>query len=397
MKKKNIKIKHRKYSLYQRKKSKGRKVLTVVLMIVLIAGLCVLGYGLGRPLVDYFSGRNTESQPSSAWNPPTTAATNEQTSDGTSEASGAATTEPTAEAQPQAKSVSAFILPESAVLSSESLNSALAAAKNGGYTDVTVTLKDETGSFLYKTAVEGVAESQITGTLTAKQIAEIITKAGFTPCARINTLLDRTSQTYGGENICYMIADGGIWHDYYVDRGGKSWLNPFAEGTAKYLAAITAELSEAGFGSVILANTVYPAFNPQDYTNFLRQLSISDSSARLEALWNVISACADAAKPSGTAVLLEMNGADLFADEKGLTTAEPAGDKQKLKTVSLLVDFTPAEKAGYAETKAFIGRLSAMYSGQSFSVRLTASGFSGSALEEVRRAFSDSEITVYSE
>ena len=396
MKKKNIKIKHRKYSLYQRKKSKGRKVLTVVLMIVLIAGLCVLGYGLGRPLVDYFSGRNTESQPSSAWTPPTTAATNEQTSDGTSEASGAATSEPTTEAQ-SAKSASAFILPESAVLSSESLNSALAAAKNGGYTDVTVTLKDETGSFLYKTAVEGVAESQITGTLTAKQIAEIITKAGFTPSARINTLLDRTSQTYGGENICYMIADGGIWHDYYVDRGGKSWLNPFAEGTVKYLAAITAELSEAGFGIVILANTVYPAFNPQDYTNLLRQLSISDSSARLEALWNVISACADAAKPSGTAVLLEMSGADLFADEKGLTTAEPAGDKQKLKTVSLLVDFTPAEKAGYAETKAFIGRLSAMYSGQSFSVRLTASGFSGSALEEVRKAFSDSEITVYSE
>lgn len=397
MKKKNIKIKHRKYSLYQRKKSKGRKVLTVVLMIVLVAGLCVLGYGLGRPLVEYFSGKNTESQPSSAWTPPTTAATGEQTSDSTSEASGAATTEPTAEAQPHAKSVSAFILPESAVLSSESLNSALAAAKNGGYTEVTVTLKDETGSFLYKTAVEGVAESQITGTLTAKQIVEIITKAGFTPSARINTLLDRTSQTYGGENICYMIADGGIWHDYYVDRGGKSWLNPFAEGTAKCLAAITAELSEAGFGSVILANTVFPVFNQQDYTNFLRQLSIADSSARLEALWNVISACADAAKPSGAAVLLEMSDADLFADDKGLTSAEPAGDKQNLKTVSLLVDFTPGDKAGYAETKAFIGRLSAMYSGQSFSVRLTASGFSESALAEVRKAFSDSEITVYSE
>ena len=38
MKKKNIKIKHRKYSLYQRKKSKGRKFLTGLLMVILVAG-----------------------------------------------------------------------------------------------------------------------------------------------------------------------------------------------------------------------------------------------------------------------------------------------------------------------------------------------------------------------
>ncbi|MGN1340279.1 MAG: putative glycoside hydrolase [Oscillospiraceae bacterium] len=395
-KKKNIKIKHRKYSLYQRKKSKGRKALTVVLMIVLIAGLCVLGYGLGRPLVEYFSGKSNTSEPTSAWTPPvTTPATGETTAEATPDAP--ATAEATTDAVQNAGTASAYILPESAVLSSESLNSALAAAKNTGCTDITVTLKDETGYFLYKTAVAGIPESQITGTLTAKQIADIITKAGFNPRARINTLLDRTSQTYGGENICYMIADGGIWHDYYVDRGGKSWLDPFAAGTSKYLAAITAEISQAGFGSVILANTIYPAFNTQDYSNFLRQLPIGDDSARLEALWNVISACNAAAKPNGAELLLEMSDADLFADSKALTSAEAASDKTKLKAVSLLVDFNPEEKTGYVETKAFIGRISAMYSGTNWAVRLTTSGFSGTALAEVRRAFSDSGITVFSE
>ena len=63
MKKKNIKIKHRKYSLYQRKKSKGRKFLTGLLMVILVAGLCVLGYGLGKPLVEYFSNRGNEPPP----------------------------------------------------------------------------------------------------------------------------------------------------------------------------------------------------------------------------------------------------------------------------------------------------------------------------------------------
>lgn len=396
MKNKKIKIKHRKYSLYQRKRSKSRKVLTVLLMVVLVAGLCVLGYGLGRPLVNYFQNRGNESQTSSAWTPPSSAEIS-SSAEGTSDRSTAeATKEPTQEAQEQ-KTVNSFILPESAVSSSESLNSALAAAKNGNYTDITVTLKDESGNFLYKTGIDGIPETQITGSLTAKQIADIITKAGFIPRARINTLLDRTSQTFGGENVCYMIADGGIWHDYYVDQGGKSWLDPFEDATAKYLSAITSEISDAGFRSIILANTRYPAFNPQDYTNFLRQLNISDDTARLEALWKVTDACVTAAKPSGAEIAVEVDSADLLADEKALTSAEITSDKAKLKNTVLMVDYSPEDKATYAGTKAYIGKLSVMYSGQTIAVRLQTSGFSADALADVRKAFIDSGIAVLSE
>jgi hypothetical protein len=148
---------------------------------------------------------------------------------------------------------------------------------------------------------------------------------------------------------------------------------------------------------VILANTRYPAFNQLDYTNFLRQLSISDETARLEALWNVISACQKAA--GDTRVTIEMNDEDLFADNNAiaLTTAEAAGDKTKLKTAALLVDYSPADKTGYAETRAFIGKLSAMYSGQEWAVRIQTSGFSAASLEQVRKAFADSGITMFSE
>lgn len=395
MKKKKIKIKHRKYSLYQRKKSTGRKVLTVIIMVVIVAALVVVGYGVGKPLMEYFSGKNTNSEPSSAWTPPASAETSGASAE-TSQTS-TETTEPTKEEQTENKTVNAFILPEAAVLSSDALNSALAAAKNGGYTDIAVTLKDETGNFLYKTSVKDVPEEQITGTLTAKQIADLITAAGFTPRARINTLLDRTTQTYAGKNICYMITDGGIWHDYYVDRGGKSWLDPFNAVTAKYLAAITGEISQAGFSSIILANTRYPAFNNQDYTNFLRDLAIADDSARLNALWNVADACVSAAKSGNSSVLLEVSDEELLSDSVALTSAEPVSDKAKLKTVTLLVDYAPGEKAGYNEARAFIGRLSAMYSGQDIAVRLTASSFSSNALDQVKKAFADADITVYSE
>lgn len=395
MKNKNIKIKHRKYSLYQRKKSKTRKVLTVLLMIVLIAGLCVLGYGLGRPLLDYFNNKGNESETSSAWTPPT-GETSGASSDGSSDVQ--QTSEPeTSEPAQESGTPSVFILPESAVLSSESLNGALAAAKNSGCTDILVTLKDEAGYFLYKTSVSGVPEEQMTGSLTAQQISSIITKAGFVPRARINTLLDRTTLTYDGSNICYMIADGGVWHDYYVDRGGKSWLSPFEQNTAKYLSAITAELANSGFGFITLANTRYPAFNTQDYSNFLRQLSISDDTARQNALWTVIAACNSAAKASSAEISLEMTSDELFSEDRSLTNGEPAASKNKLKAVTLLLDYTPDGTAGYANARTFISKMSALYPEQKFAVRLTGSGFSSDALQQVRKAFSDTDIAVFSE
>lgn len=395
MKNKNIKIKHRKYSLYQRKKSKTRKVLTVLLMIVLIAGLCVLGYGLGRPLLDYFNNKGNESETSSAWTPPT-GETSGASSDGSSDVQ--QTSEPeTSEPAQESGTPSVFILPESAVLSSESLNGALAAAKNSGCTDILVTLKDEAGYFLYKTSVSGVPDEQVTGSLTAQQISSIITKAGFVPRARINTLLDRTTLTYDGSNICYMIADGGVWHDYYVDRGGKSWLSPFEQNTAKYLSAITAELANSGFGFITLANTRYPTFNTQDYSNFLRQLSISDDTARQNALWTVIAACNSAAKASGAEITLEMTSDELFSEDRSLTNGEPAASKNKLKAVTLLLDYTPDGTAGYANARTFISKMSSLYPEQKFAVRLTGSGFSSDALQQVRKAFSDTDIAVFSE
>ena len=395
MKNKNIKIKHRKYSLYQRKKSKTRKVLTVLLMIVHIAGLCVLGYGLGRPLLDYFNNKGNESETSSAWTPPT-GETSGASSDGSSDVQ--QTSEPeTSEPAQESGTPSVFILPESAVLSSESLNGALAAAKNSGCTDILVTLKDEAGYFLYKTSVSGVPDEQVTGSLTAQQISSIITKAGFVPRARINTLLDRTTLTYDGSNICYMIADGGVWHDYYVDRGGKSWLSPFEQNTAKYLSAITAELANSGFGFITLANTRYPTFNTQDYSNFLRQLSISDDTARQNALWTVIAACNSAAKASGAEITLEMTSDELFSEDRSLTNGEPAASKNKLKAVTLLLDYTPDGTAGYANARTFISKMSSLYPEQKFAVRLTGSGFSSDALQQVRKAFSDTDIAVFSE
>lgn len=390
-KKTNIKIKHHNYNLYSKKKSRGKQTLAVILTVAAAAVLCVVGYGAGKPIMEYFGNREQyTSESGSVWTPPTTEDT-----------SHAETVPPAAEsvesAEPPAEEYSlenTFILPEGAALNSGSLNSAIAAAKNGGYTGVAVTLKDADGYFLYKSGIEGIKDGEgIKGALTAEQICDIVTKAGLDPVARINTLMDHVSPS-GVEGIKFVSVEGWTWLDNYAENGGKTWLTPFNKETADFIGEITEELSAAGFKTIVLTNTKFPNFNSVDYSLLA---DIGDSSKRLTALWRVTESARRGAEKNGAEILVEM-GAGLFEAEKLSTDAELAGDKEKLKNLTLLIGYSAESNANvYVEAKTFISKMNALYPGQEYAVLIKGSGFSGNTLAEVKRAFEESEIVVFSE
>lgn len=390
-KKTNIKIKHHNYNLYTKKKRRGKKTLAAILTVAAAAVLCVVGYSAGKPIMDYFKNREQyTSDSSSAWTPPTA----ENTAD-------AETAQPSAEpvesAEPPAEEYAlkdTFILPEGAALNSGSLNSAIAAAKNSGYTGVAVTLKDADGYFLYKSNIDGIKDGEgIKGALTAEQICDIITRAELTPVARINTLMDHISPT-GVEGIKFTATEGWTWLDNYAENGGKTWLSPFKKETADFVGKITEELSAAGFKTIVLTNTKFPNFNTVDYSLLA---DIGDSSKRLTALWRVVESARRGADKNGAVILPEM-GAGLFETEKLSTDAEIAGDKEKLKNLTLLIDYSAENNTNvYIEAKTFIGKMSTLYPGQEYAVLIKGSGFSGNTFAEVKRAFEEAGIAVFSE
>ncbi len=390
-KKTNIKIKHHNYNLYSKKKSRGKQTLAVILTVAAAAVLCVVGYSAGKPIMDYFKNRDQyTSDSSSVWTPPTAEDT-----------SHAETVPPAIESvestEPPAEEYSlenTFILSEGAALNSGSLNSAIAAAKNGGYTGVAVTLKDADGYFLYKSDIEGIRDGEgVRGALTAEQICDIITKAELTPVARINTLMDHISPS-GVEGIKFTATEGWTWLDNYAENGGKTWLTPFNKETSDFIGQITEELSAAGFKTIILTNTKFPNFNSVDYSLLA---DIGDASKRLTALWRVVESARRAAEKNGAEILPEM-GAGLFETEKLSTDAELADDKDKLKNLTLLIDYSAENNTDvYVEAKAFIGKMNALYPGQKYAVLIKGSGFSGSTFAEVKRAFEESGIVVFSE
>lgn len=398
-KKTSIKIKKSKYNLYNKKKSKSRQTLTIVLTIVAACVLAVVGYGVGKPIMDYFQSQSNSSSDS----PVSDSAASPQPSDMSSglseDLSGISSGDSSnTETPPEPiEDIKLYVLPVEATASSASLGSALAAAREAGYNTVAVTLKDENGYLYYKTDMDKVKKTLLVkGTLTAAQISDQISKAGMTPAAKISMLKDRvTPMFFGG----FTFANGGGWLDDYPppEGNGKRWLSPFLTETVDYLKDLTSELSGAGFEHIICYNVRYPAFHPIDTDTYLKHLPVSDKAKRLEALWNVINSAKSAAEENDAKLWVEMNGADLIKSDKYATDAELAANAENLKDVGIIADYSVSGTEGvYDSTVAFAKALKTAAGENNIAVMIKR-GISGTASADIHRAFEENELCTFTE
>lgn len=414
-KKTNIKIKRKKFNLYNRKKSKARQALTVILTIAAACALSIVGYGIGKPVLDYFqnrgqitsddssngsvSGMISDSSDVSESSAPGVAddSNNSDISGGSGNSGGGSdNSQDPADVIPTSDGT-VYFLPDNAAASSASLNSALAAAKSAGYSTVAVTLKDPSGFFYYKTNIAGVKDvDSVKGTLTAQQIYDLVTKAGFVPVARISTLMD--SNNPGSVGGSYELAgETGYWLDNRKEKGGKTWLSPFKNATATFMKNITNEITAAGFKGMICANTRYPVFHSVDITTYLRDLPLTDNAKRTAALWSVLDAINTTASAKDAQVWIEINSEGVLAENAGCTDAEIFSDKTKTAAAKYIFSYTSTGSASdaYKNAKDFAAKAKTAVNGAEMSVLVK--GLSGSALDDVRRAFKEAGIPVYSQ
>lgn len=366
----------------------------IVITVVAACGLGVLGFGLGKPLVEFFNNRNNSTASSeSAWTPPSSEeASSESEIPSSSEESSYVPPEPVR------KMTDVYFLPDNAALSSASLNSALAAAKAAGAGTVAVTLKNDTGNFLYKSKIKSIEKSDvITGTLTAEQICEAVSGAGFIPTAKISTLKDSLCGSRYVTDGGYRITGSGLtWHDNRVEKGGKPWLSPFKTQTLQFMGEITEELSAAGFKNIIAVNTMFPLFHRDDLVNYLSNLPLSDSKARQEALWNVLDSAKAGAEKNGAELWVEVSGENVIAQNRLCTDAELCGSADKLSEIKLIVDYTPSAAAAeaYTNAKTFAESLKTALGDVKFYVVIKG-GYSETALSDIKKAFSETKINVF--
>lgn len=351
-KKTNIKIKRSKINLYNKKKSKARRALKIVITVIVVCGLAVLGYGLGKPLIKYLQEKNN-SDPGSEASALLSSIINSQSAVSTVISTGSSEGDTsTPEAIPQAPRI--FYLSDNAALSEENLAAALADAKSSGCSVVAVTLKDTSGYLLYKSALTSVKDNEINkGTLSASQIAAKISGEGLTPAARINTLMDATAPAYIEGGYRFAESQGGYtWHDNKVEKGGKLWLSPFNSVAVEYISSVSEELSKAGFKHIICANTRFPNFHTVDVGTYLNHLPLKDYTKRAEALWSVLDAAKNGAEKNGAKLIVEVSASAVLATNKSCSDAELLNKNDKLSSVSFIVNYDITKTAANQTTSS---------------------------------------------
>lgn len=395
MKKTKIKVKRSKINIYNKRKNKTKRTVSLIVTIVLACVLAVVGYGVGVPIVNYMKEKKAQTDSSSNNSADSAPQSGEDANSGiTSSAIPVSSTGETSEPEPVEEDIRMYVLPITAAASTEALNSALAVAKEAGYNCAAVTLKDDTGVLHYKSEISRIKDwNKInTGTLSAQQICDIITKAGLTPAARIHTLKDITAPGLFGT---YAFPDGGMWLDNAPELGGKPWLSPFEEASGTYIGEITEELCAAGFKNIVCVDTRFPAFHLVDF-DYLSHLPLNDNAKRCEALWNVIDKAKAGASKNGAKLWVEMSGTNLLSDDKSSLDSELAFDKEKLKGVAIVARYTAIADVSkvYSDAKTFAENVKSAADGAELVV-MTDETLKGSALADAQRAFTEAGLEVF--
>lgn len=332
-KNKTFKVKRSKGRLYKKKKSAGRKVLEVILLVVVAGGLGFLGYSLAGPLIDYIQENGGESV-TTPWEPPESSTPEESESSYTSDSESADTT-----TQPVSDASGSFVLPMSALANQNALTQALKTAESAGCSVIIVPVKDEEGNLLYSSQAAAVKGTDIVmGTMSAAQIAGVIKGRGFASVkALLPTLYDRSTPLYV-EDTGYRFADDSYgWLDNTAENGGKPWVDPFRTGTKQYYSQLAKELVNAGFEEILLSELRFPEFNPYD-ESILPARSFTDTRyTALTTLYRNTSAAAGSGKTAVAIDIADVLGG--FGRSFG-GSAEILSDKSFTGTVYLMIDLT---------------------------------------------------------
>ena len=331
MEKQNIKIKRSKGRLYKKRKSAGRRVAEVILMVLVVGVLGVVGYSAAGPLISYFRGEGGESV-TTPWEPPESSTPEE------SETSDSSDSESTTTTQPVYDGSGAYLLPEDALSNLSALLQALSAAESSGCSVIIVTVKDQEGYMLYNSQLSSIKDTElVTGSMTAAQIVTSVKERGFTGVmALVPTLYDRTTPRFVSDTGYRFADDSYAWLDASADKGGKQWVDPFRSGTRTYYTQLVRELTGAGFDEVLLSELRFPRFTTYDMS-ILDPRSFSDT--RYTALTSLYSSVSSAAS-NKTAVSADI--ADVLSGygNSFAGTAEILSDKSFTGTVYLMIDLS---------------------------------------------------------
>lgn len=340
---KRYKTRSRKKPIFSDKKS-GNSAVEIIIMIVLLAAMVFIGYSVGKPIVDYFSGRPANTTPDNPPPPvegdthlPVTTAPEQDEADPTSEPT--ASSEPALQPQPtEARNILYVAYPGKSGADYDTLVAErVKYAIEHNYSGICIELVADGGAVLYNTQSElaALAEAIVpNGISNLKEAADYAKTSGLTLYARVSALSDHLASWYD-KGVAYMIQGStSRWLDNALSSGGKPWLSPFEQKSRDYIAGFVKEISDAGFDSIILGEVEFPDLRKKDLDYIGDSVK---SQTRYKALGE-FSSYAITSFGDGKQSFVELDAGDIISGKAEILKAP-----DQLGTKNIYVRFNPTE------------------------------------------------------
>ena len=321
---KGFKVRRTKSKIYRRNRSTSHSPLGVIAVIVLLVGLFVLGWFVYQPVYDFITGNISRPPESSSVPEP--------------EPEPEPTPEPLPEPEPEAMKL--LYAPNETMKNPQALEEIAKKAQAAGCNTLLFEVKNNNGDVLYKTnnEIAIACDAVVADALDLNAVTETLAKYNLKPAVRLHTMKDHVSSRKRIAMSVHYLNTEGLWLDNYVDKGGRSWLNPYDTTAQDYNIELARECVDAGAVLVIADSVQFPKAIGMNLAGY------GDTGGKTwsEALNTFATRMNDAVTEKGASFAVATVGTAVTQGYKGL---EYLGSPLQY-TVPLVVNSMPAYWAG---------------------------------------------------
>ena len=269
----------------------AHKVKQLLPIVAAVLAIVLVGFLLGKPVLNMLSGAGKGDSSSSSQIVDTSSKMEDSSvrTDVSQPSSDAQSDNPQPEViQPVAKTRIYYYADTSALSTEAGIDGVIAQMKSKGATHLVFDIKNQDGNLLYASADQYGSQLVADKTVDIKALVSKLSQNGITPVARMYTFMDKLiSNVERSTAVMYQGTDTR-WLDSSAALGGKAWANPASQIMRDYIISLTDEVMSLGIKEIVYAGFHTPTGYSLDKRDF--GATMDQVLASMRSLYNTLEA-----------------------------------------------------------------------------------------------------------
>ncbi|MBR5873398.1 MAG: hypothetical protein IKY90_01540 [Oscillospiraceae bacterium] len=267
------------------------KVKQLLPIVAAVLAIVLVGFLLGKPVLNMLSGAGKGDSSSSSQIVDTSSKLEDSSvqTDVSQPSSDVQSDNPQPEiVQPVAKTRIYYYADTSALSTEAGIDGVIAQMKSKGATHLVFDVKNQDGNLLYTSANQYGSQLVADKTVDIKALVSKLSQNGITPVARMYTFMDKLiSNVERSTAVMYQGTDTR-WLDSSAALGGKAWANPASQIMRDYIISLTDEVMSLGIKEIVYAGFHTPTGYSLDKRDF--GATMDQVLASMRSLYNTLEA-----------------------------------------------------------------------------------------------------------